>query len=122
VLKVREWLRLRGYVIAYSALGSLKDPDALAQRMADVSLYYNHPVHLHGLFLIDGGYFKTRVVAKPEDRYHIDYVAQESLAAFRCDLLASLDSYPRISETSSPALSKYFDEPPWKSKAPQVIE
>jgi hypothetical protein len=72
----QEWMSIRSYVFAFETEGTVaQNPDAFAQRIADVSARLGSPVHFHGIFVAGQGYYITRAIdaskAKPED-YTLD--------------------------------------------------
>jgi hypothetical protein len=117
------WVPIRGFVVAFAPEGTVaSDADTFAQRMADVSRRLGSPTHLHGVFVAGHGYFKTRPVnpstARPEDMWHVRYVQEHGLAAFKMDLLHGLARFPRYSSDWTPAVDDYFAEPAWSARAP----
>jgi hypothetical protein len=125
VRQSRNWIPIRGFVVAFAPEGTVaNDPEAFAQRMADVSRRLGEPTHLHGVFVAANGYFRTRPIdprtAKPEDWWHVDYVEENALSVFRTDLLHALARFPRYPSDWSPAIEEYFVEPAWNSCAPST--
>ena len=116
---------IRSYVIAFAAEGEVaSDAKAFAQRMADVSRHLGDPTHLHGVFVANTGFFRTRPVdprsVKPEDKFHVDYVTENRLSVFKADLLHTLARFPRFEADLTPALEDYFAQPKWSSCAPKI--
>ena len=117
----RTWVPIRGFVVAFAPEGAVaSDAGAFAQRMADVSRRFG--AHLHGVFVVGHGYFRTRPVnpstAKVEDMWHVHYVQEHGLAVFKVDLLHGLARFPRYPSDWSPAVDEYFAEPVWDSRPP----
>lgn len=116
---------IRSYVVAFAAEGEVaSDAKAFAQRMADVSHRLGDPTHLHGVFVANTGFFRTRPVdqrsVKPEDKFHVDYVTENRLSVFKADLLHTLARFPRFEADLTPALEDYFAQPKWSSCAPKT--
>jgi len=124
-LVTKQWMSVRSYVFAFEAEGAVaKNPDAFAQRIADVSARFGPPVHLHGVFVAGHGYYTTRGIdvskARPEDWYHVGYTTDQPLAAFKWSLIHGLARFPRFPEHWTPAVDQYHeDKTTWKSRAPQ---
>jgi hypothetical protein len=123
VRQQRTWVPIRGFVVAFAPEGTVaSDAGAFAQRMADVSRRLGPPTHLHGVFVVGHGYFRTRPVnpstAQSEDLWHVHYVREHGLAVFKMDLLLGLARFPRYPSDWSPAVDEYFAEPTWNSCAP----
>jgi hypothetical protein len=117
-LKKRTWLRMRGYLVAFSVSDELSSPEVLARRIADVSAHYGATTHLHGLFVVGQGFYATRAVDEGEPLHRVRYTQQHALAAFRASLLAGLSRFRRFGETASPALNQYFGVPSWDEVTP----
>lgn len=125
-LVIKQWLSIRSYVFAFEAEGAIaRNPESFAQRIADVSVRIGPPVHLHGVFVAEHGYYTTRAIdvskARPEDWFHTEYTTEQPLAAFKWSLIHGLARFPRFPEHWTPAVDKYHkDETTWKSRAPQT--
>jgi hypothetical protein len=122
----KRWIPIRGFVVAFAPEGKLaKDAGAFAQRMADVSRRLGQPTHVHGVFVAGHGYFRTRPVerrtAEEKDMWHVEYVQERGLAAFKMDLLHGLARFPRYPSDRSPAIDEYFANPAWNSRAPASV-
>ena len=123
-----SWMPIRSYVFAFEAKGAVaKNPDSFAQRIADCSARFGDPVHLHGVFVAEHGYYATRAIdvskARPEGRYHIEYITDRPLAAFKWSLIHGLARFPRFPEHWTPAVDKYHqDKTTWKSRAPTRLK
>jgi hypothetical protein len=121
----QPWMAIRSYIFAFEAEGAVaKDPDAFAQRIADVSATFGKPVHLHGIFVTGRAYYTTRAVdedkAKPEDYHHVRYTTEQPLAAFKWALIHDLARFPRIPDNWTPAVDQYHQErTSWKERAPE---
>ena len=117
-----QWLALRGYVVAFEAVGNVaSDVDAFATRMARVLRREN--AHLHGVFVPNHGFFYTRPVdprtAAEDDHAHVVYTAEHALLAFKTVLLQGLATFTRPAEDWSPALETYFGSVArWQEKTP----
>ena len=120
-----EWMSIRSYVFAFEPEGTVaKDPNAFAQRIANVSARFGQRVHLHGVFVAGQAYYETRAIdrkkAKPEDYHHVKYTTEQPLAAFKWSLIHSLARFPRFQAHWTPAINQYHrDETPWKKLAPK---
>ena len=122
-----NWMSIRSYVFAFEAEGTVaKDPDAFAQRMAEVSARFGKPVHFHGVFVAEQGYYVTRAVdetkAQPEDYHHVQYRTEQPLAAFKWSLIHSLSRFPRFQANWTPAIDQYHQDEPllWKECSPKI--
>jgi hypothetical protein len=117
----RTWIPIRGFVVAFAPEGTVaSDAGAFAQRMGDVSRRLGQPTHLHGVFIVGTGYFRTRPVdlktAPTEDMWTVDYVEEHGLSVFKADLMHSLARFPRFPSDWSPAVDEYFAKPAWNSR------
>lgn len=97
----KSWISIRSYIFAFEPDGSIaRNPETLAQRIADVSARFGDPVHLHGVFVAGQAYYSTEPVndttAKPEDRHHVLYSTDQPLAAFKWGLILDLARFPRF--------------------------
>jgi len=125
LIKFDDWMPIRSYIFAFEAEGTLaEDPEAFAQRMADVSARFGPPVHLHGVFVAGQAYYETRAIdankAKPEDYHHVRYTTKQPFAAFKWSLIHSLARFPRFRADWTPAVDQYHqDEPLWNERAPR---
>lgn len=118
-----SWLSVRGYVVAFEAQGRVaSDPRALESRMAK-ALKRQGNAHLHGVLVIGKAFYYTRAVdageAAPDDCFHVRYVTEHSLLAFKSLLLQGLASFDRPPEGWLPATDVYLPAPEgWSEEAP----
>jgi len=111
-LKEYNWLPIRSYIFAFQAEGSVvKDPKAMAERLANFMKRIGNPAHLHGVFLADGAYFETvpvdKAKAHPSDYFHVKYTTEDTLGKFKTSLISALTRFTRIPENWVPALDQY---------------
>jgi hypothetical protein len=125
-----KWMSIRSYVFAFEAEGTVaKDPEAFAQRIADMSARLGPPVHFHGIFVAGQAYYMTRAIddrkAKPEDYHHVEYTTTQPLAAFKWSLIHSLARFPRHQANWTPAVDQYHQDETdqnkalWKTRGPR---
>jgi hypothetical protein len=119
----QPWLSVRGYVVAFEAQGTVANsPSAFASRMA-TQLKRAVDAHLHGVLVLGSAFYYTRAidvnVAAPEDYFHVRYVTEHTLLAFKSLLLQGLASFDRPPEGWLPATDVYLPMPTdWKEAAP----
>lgn len=111
IIDYKDRMPIRSYIFAFEASGAVaNDPHQFAKRMSEFSRK-SDPVHLHGVFVGESAYYKTRAVdpkiAKPEDYYHIKYTQDHILAAFKWSLLHGLSRFPRHPNNWTPLLDEY---------------
>jgi len=127
VVAVREQgssVGIRSYVVAFSAEGTAANAEALAARIGEVSARQGDPTHLHGVFVAGKFFLRTRPIGPeegPEEKWHVQYVTEHSLAVFRTTLLHDLARFPRCRADQTPALADYFVSPSWRSTVPGRI-
>ena len=129
ILMPAEWASripsIRSYVFAFEASDAItRDPNRLAQRMADYSKKLGNPTHLHGLFIVGHGFLSTRPVdqarALPDDYFHTGYTEDHPLLAFKTSLIHALARFPRPHLDWAPAIEQYFQhQPKWTFLKPQ---
>ena len=123
----QKWISIRSYVFAFEAEGNLaRNPEAFAQRLADVSARLGPPVHFHGVFVAGSAYYVTRAIdankAEPEDYHHVRYTTQQPLAEFKWTLIHNLARFPRYPVNWTPAVDQYHQREPettWNERAPR---
>lgn len=111
-------IRMRSFVVAFSATGSLSDPHTFAKRMADVSKHYGETSHVHGVLVLGQGYYRTRPINQGQELHHVQYTTEAPFSAFRSELLMAFARFPRIPESVSPALDQYFKQAGWSVVTP----
>ena len=105
-----SYIRTRSFVVAFSATGSLSDPDTFAKRMADASKHHGETTHVHGILVLGQGYYRRRPINPGQELHHVQYTTEAAFSAFRSDLLMAFARFPRIPESVSP-LDQYFKQP-----------
>ena len=111
----RKYPRIRSWIFAFEANGSIANAKALAQRLADFSASpdLNPQPMIHGLFVADCGYFRTvPIESLPEgatrrEQYDIEYTTAHTLSAFKWDVLHGLARFPRFTQNQTPAIYLY---------------
>jgi hypothetical protein len=111
-------IRMRSFVVAFSATGPLAKPHTFAKRMADVSKHYGETTHVHGVLVLGQGYYRTRPINPGQELHHVQYTTEAPFSAFRADLLTAFARFPRIPESVSPALDQYFKQAAWSVVTP----
>ena len=113
-------MRMRSFVVAFSATGSLSNPPTFAQRIAPMSQSATVRRRMCTAYLVLGqGYYRTRPINPREDLSgHVQYTTDAPFSAFRHDLLMAFARFPRIPESFSPALDQYFKPADWSVVPP----
>lgn len=117
------WQSVRGYVVAFESSGSVaNDPRSFASRMAEV-MQRQGDAHLHGVLVLGQAFYYTRAIdmteAEPDDYFHVRYVTQHSLMAFKSLFLQGLVSFERPHEGWLSATDVYLPMPEhWNEVAP----
>lgn len=114
VVAVKEttlWTPLRAYIFAFEPIGEIaSNPPKMAKRVSEFSKQ-TKDVHMHGIFIGGSAYYSTIAVdpssAKPEDFYHVKFVKDGILSAFKWSLIHDLSRFPRHPDHWTPALDKY---------------
>jgi hypothetical protein len=118
-------LGIRSYVFSFGPQGVVaSDAAQFAQRMANVSKKLGDPTHMHGVLVPGVGYFSTTPVppnAPSESKWHIRYVTEHALSAFKVGLLHDLSRFPRCGVNETPKLDDYLAQPAWSKKAPLLV-
>lgn len=116
-------ISIRSYLIAFSAEGTIaSDPEAFAQRMANVTARLGDPTHFHGVYILGTGLFKTRPVPRKTPaakKWYVDFITENCLSVFKASLVHDLARFPRFRSDQTPALEDYFADSTWQSRAPQ---
>lgn len=120
----QDWLAIRSYIVAFEAKGTIKDPNKMAKRLSS-SLKANGKSHIHGLFLINQGFFYTRPIdptrSGPEEACHIVYTTEHPLLAFKTVLYQGLSTFPRPGEGVTTPFDQYYSGgPEWSVQTPDV--
>jgi len=124
-LKEKRYLPIRSYIFAFTGEGAIiKDPKAMATRMANFMKVTGQPVHLHGVLLADGAYFETLPIdpqkADPDDYFHVRYATENTLGMFKASLISALVRFDRIPENWVPAIDQYQTRViEWQKVSPQ---
>jgi plasmid stability protein len=113
-----DWMTIRSFVVSFDVTGSIKDPAVFASRMAEVLAHFGGDTHLHGVLVLGNGFYRSRPVDNPNDRYHVEYTSESPLGAFRDQLLMAMQRFPRFAAAASPALDQYYSSRRWLSAAP----
>ncbi len=117
------WLALRGYVVAFDAVGTTASaPDKFAKRLTEV-LKRQENAHLHGVLVPNLGFYYTRAVdvrsANADEYYHVRYTTDHPLLAFKSVLLDGLSTFQRSPVEWHPAIDRYLNHKgEWKEQSP----
>lgn len=105
-------LSIRSYVFAFEASGSVAlNHQAFAQRISNYSSRIGKSAHIHGIFVVDHGYFSTKPIdekiARDEDYHHVLFTNDNPLSVFKWELIHSLSRFDRIPDNWTPAINRY---------------
>jgi len=122
-LTIEDPIPIRGYVVAYSAHGSVaQDPNQFGQRMANYLAQVGN-AHLHGVFIAGSALYLTVPVATSlpvPETHNVKYVTDHPLAEFKWTLLHDLGRYPRIPPQMVPAVDRYRPKANYEICAPEA--
>ncbi len=119
-----EWLAIRSYIVAFEAKGAIRDSNKMAKRLSS-SLKASGKSHIHGLFVINQGFFYTRPIdptrSGPEEACHVHYTTEHPLLAFKTVLYQGLSTFPRSSEGVTTPFDQYYSGgPEWSVLTPDT--
>lgn len=104
-------LAIRSWVFAFEPIGRIANPDTLARRMADYSASLDPQPHLHGLFVVDTGYFRTVPVnlspGAKRTNWSVEFTTDHALSAFKWDLIHGLARFDRMPQDWTADVVRY---------------
>lgn len=107
-------IAIRSFLFSFTSEGTTaRDPKKLSHRISEFSKQTGHPVHFHGIFIADLGFFQTIPLepGEPENlHFRVRYTINNPLIRFKVELISSLCRFQRIPENEDwvPALDLYY--------------
>lgn len=115
ILRRRSWLPMRSFVFAFELKGKRPAAKVFASKVTEAARSVGCEGHLHGIFVPEFGFFRTRPAKSRSDPdfQKCQYVEESSFSAFRWEMLNSLARFLRFSPAWTPALDQYYEIPSW---------
>ncbi len=116
ILHCYKEFAIRSFLFSFTSKGKVaRDPKKLSHRISEFSRQIGHPVHFHGIFIADLGFFQTIPLehGEPqESHFRVRYTIKNPLMSFKIALISSLCRFGRIPEDEAwvPALDRYYGQ------------